>query len=184
MNNEEKTALDIIYSLPLILKKLESKIDVIDNNVKILNNKIKAMKDNPQTAQLIQPQTQIEQNTIIPKEEPKLPRAEAPDKLPQRSQDKQPERPIQQKQVKLVLGNKKVYGHIKTTSMKPVNGASIKIFDETDNSLVKDLNSDKDGFWECRLPAGKFNCEIHIGGMKLINRSFDLKEDTKEFEVK
>lgn len=184
MNDEEKTALDIIYSLPQILKKLESKIDVIDNNVKILNNKIKAIKDNPQLLSPIQNQSQPEQNIIQAKEEPKLPRAEAPDKLPQKSQDKQPERNAQQKQVKLVLGNKKVYGHIKTTSMKPVNGASIKIFDESDNSLVKDLNSDKDGFWECRLPAGRFNCEIHIGGMKLINRTFDLKEDTKEFEVR
>jgi hypothetical protein len=180
MTDEEKSALDIIYLLPSILKKLESKIDVIDNNVKILNNKIiklsQEKKDSrPQQDHIQTPIKTVEEKIIY------QPRAEAPDTVPTSVQAKQEVKT--QQPTKFILGNKKVYGHIKTTSMKPVVGATIKIFDST-NSLVRETNSDKDGYWESRLPSGKFSSEILIGGLKPINRSFELLNDTKEFELK
>jgi hypothetical protein len=167
MTNDEKTALEIIYSLPDILKKLESKIDVIDNNIKILNNKIK----------LIKPNTSEQKTATLPEKPQLLPRAEAPDKMPSQSpsRQEQPER--------LVIGNKKVFGFIKTTSMKPVPGAIVKIFDNQ-NSLVKNITADDSGYWECRLPKGNFNCEILVRGVKVINKEFFLGQDMKELEVK
>jgi len=182
MNEEEKSALDIIYSLPAILKKLESKIDVIDNNVKLLNNKIKNLKINAHEAP--QKETLNEENVGVAKKEIIMPRAEAPDKMPVMYD----RRSVQENraefiQPKFLIGSKKVYGYIKLTSMKPVSGARIKIFDHL-NDLVKDLTSDKEGFWECRLPAGKFNCEIIVGSFKALNRTFELKEEIKELEIK
>jgi hypothetical protein len=181
MTEEDKSALDIIYSLPAILKKLESKIDVIDNNVKLLNNKIKGLKTSTQEA----PQKETNQeNAGVSKKEVLMPRAEAPDKMPITHDRKSvQENRAESTQPKFLIGSKKVFGYIKSTSMKPVSGARIKIFDNI-NDLVKDLTSDKDGFWECRLPAGKFNCEIIVGNFKALNRNFELKEETKELEIK
>lgn len=182
MTEEDKSALDIIYSLPAILKKLESKIDVIDNNVKLLNNKIKNLKTN--TQDVPQKETLNQENTGVAKKEIIMPRAEAPDKMPITHDRKSVQENIAESiQPKFLIGSKKVFGYIKSTSMKPVFGARIKIFDNI-NDLVKDLTSDKDGFWECRLPAGKFNCEIIVGNFKALNRTFELKEETKELEIK
>ena len=181
MTEEEKSALDIIYQLPLILKKLESKIDVIDNNVKILNNKIIKLSQEKKEIKLQQPE-----NPNLKKEtEERIvyqPRAEAPDSIQIPAQQKL-ESSKKQEPAKLILGNKKVYGYIKTTSMKPVIGATVRIFDST-NSLIREVTSDKDGYWESRLPSGKFSSEILIGGIKPINRAFELLTDIKEFELK
>lgn len=185
MNEDEKTALEIIYSLPQIIKKLESKIDVIDGNVKLLNNKLKSLKENIEQKQPKEGITSTTNNQNInqPKiNEARLPRAEAPipHSIPEVSQKPQKQNT---ETTKLVIGNKKVFGYIKTTSMKPVFGASVKVFD-IENNLVKDISSDKDGYWECRLPKGKFNCEILMGTMKLINRNFELNDEIKELEIK
>lgn len=182
MTDEERSALDIIYSLPSILKKLESKIDVIDNNVKILNNKLIKLSQEKEKRALEEP-TLIQEEPLTKEEKaPIRPRAESPDSLPKVTNIRQ-EPQKKQESTKLVLGNKKVYGFIKTTSLKPVPGATVKIFEET-NSLIREIISNKDGYWECRLPAGKFSAEVLIGGIKPINRSFDLTDDIKEFELK
>lgn len=181
MSEEEKSALDIIYSLPSILKKLESKIDVIDNNVKILNNKFLKLSQEKKEHQKISVKEEISKPEEIL--QPILPRAVAPDKMPEVNAIAQRAATPNSESTKLLLGNKKVFGYIKTTSMKPVSGATVKIFDSK-NSLVREINSDKDGYWEARLPSGKFSCEILIGSIKPINRSFELTNDIKEFELK
>lgn len=196
MTEDEKSALDIIYSLPAILKKLESKIDVIDNNVKILNNKVLKLSSNQQAgpalidrshesakgdAKVVQEQQAkgLEQKFVMP-------RAESPDEMPKvYKKDGQPDvkesTDIQIK--KIVLGNIKLFGYIKTTSMKPVTNATVRVFDK-DNDLIKNMSTDKDGYWECRLPAGQYNSEILITGIKPINRQFTLLNGMKEFELK
>lgn len=196
MTEDEKSALDIIYSLPAILKKLESKIDVIDNNVKILNNKVLKLSSNQYAgpalidrshesakgdAKVVQEQQAkgLEQKFVMP-------RAESPDEMPKvYKKDGQPDvkesTDIQIK--KIVLGNIKLFGYIKTTSMKPVTNATVRVFDK-DNDLIKNMSTDKDGYWECRLPAGQYNSEILITGIKPINRQFTLLNGMKEFELK
>ncbi len=188
MNEDEKTALEIIYSLPQIIKKLESKIDVIDGNVKLLNNKLKSIKDNIEQKQTkdnssVPPTSSNTKISQIKNDDVRLPRAEAPHQIPEPIQQQKQQQKQTSESTKLVIGNKKVFGYIKTTSLKPVFGASIKVFDN-DNNLIKDLLSDKEGYWECRLPKGKFNCEILMGTMKLINRNFELNDEIKELEIK
>lgn len=197
MTEDEKSALDIIYSLPALLKKLESKIDVIDNNVKILNNKVLKILSQPTTSSQNKKEElqDLNQKTItITQEQPQkvieqkimIPRAESPDEMPKTyKRDELPEKQKNQEPEvkKIVLGNIKLFGYIKTTSMKPVVNATVRVFDK-ENDLVKNLSTDKDGYWECRLPAGQYSSEILISGIKPINRQFSLLNGMKEFELK
>lgn len=196
MTEDEKSALDIIYSLPAILKKLESKIDVIDNNVKILNNKVLKLSSNQQASQNVADKVQESvrsDSKVSQEQQPKsleqkflMPRAESPDEMPKvYKKDGQPDvrEPPDVQIKKIVLGNIKLFGYIKTTSMKPVTNATIRVFDK-DNDLIKNMSTDKDGYWECRLPAGQYNSEILISGIKPINRQFALLNGMKEFELK
>lgn len=196
MTEDEKSALDIIYSLPAILKKLESKIDVIDNNVKILNNKVLKLSSNQQANQNVADKGQEsarsdskvaqEQQSKSLEQKFLMPRAESPDEMPKvYKKDGQPDvrEPPDVQIKKIVLGNIKLFGYIKTTSMKPVTNATIRVFDK-DNDLIKNMSTDKDGYWECRLPAGQYNSEILISGIKPINRQFALLNGMKEFELK
>jgi hypothetical protein len=115
-----------------------------------------------------------------------MPRAESPDELPKtyKKDGQLDKRESQEPQIKkIVLGNIKLFGYIKTTSMKPVANATIRVFDK-DNELIKNVNTDKDGYWECRLPAGQYSSEILISGIKPINRQFTLLNGMKEFELK
>ena len=180
-----ETALEIILSLPKILKKLESKIDILDTNLKILNSKINKIKQD----QPIQVQSQVQaQETIEPiaiKEEQKS-LEQKTDVVALRPTAKVPDldmpAPSPKRTEKVLIGNIKVYSTIRTESGKMVPMATVNIFDY-ENSLVKSIQSDKNGYWECRLPAGKYSLELLVGKLKPINKFFELKKDTKEFEV-
>lgn len=172
-----ETALEIILSLPKILKKLESKIDILDTNLKILNSKINKIKQESSSQEKSEdtslreiPRVLEQKNEkVTPRPTAKIPDLDMPAPSPKRTE-------------KVLIGNIKVYSAIRTESGKMVPMATVNIFDH-ENSLVKSLQSDKNGYWECRLPAGRYNLELLVGKMKPINKFFELKKDMKEFEV-
>lgn len=177
-----ETALEIILSLPKILKKIESKIDVLDTNLKILNSKINKIKQEQQEQNIQPPEPtnvmvatkEIQKNLdnqekVLPRPTAKIPDLDMPAPSPKRTE-------------KVLIGNVKVYSTIRTESGKMVPMATVNIFD-FENALVKSIQSDKNGYWECRLPAGKYNLELLVGKLKPINKFFEINKDAKEFEV-
>lgn len=177
MAEQEKTALEIILELPSILKKLENKIDVLDTNLKILNTKLNKIK----TAEL-QPTLLTQQTVEIKKEQEEI-QMQKPMAMPGTVVDQQGVT-SQQKQLanKLVLGSIKVFSKIKTASGKPVDGMTINIFDK-ENDLIRNLITDKDGYWECKLPSGRYSIEMIHPKLKTINKEFELSKDIKTYEV-
>jgi len=177
MAEVEKTALEIILELPSILKKIENKIDVLDTNLKILNtkiNKIKATESQPQAAPIIpqnQPQEAAESEEQI----------QRPMAMPGPIDDQQ-KRPARSVSGKLVLGSIKVFSKIKTASGKPVDGMTINVFDK-ENDLIRNIITDKDGYWECKLPSGRYSIEMIHPKLKTINKEFELSKDMKTYEV-
>jgi hypothetical protein len=177
MAEQEKTALEIILELPSILRKLENKIDVLDTNLKILNTKLNKIK----TAE---PQiTPSAQQPLEIKKEQEEAQVQRPMAMPGIAIDKQGALP-QQRQLanKLILGSIKVFSRIKTASGKPVDGMTINIFDR-ENDLIRNLITDKDGYWECKLPSGKYSIEMIHPKLKTINKEFELLKDVKTYEV-
>ncbi len=179
---DEKSAIDIILQLPSILKKIENKIDVLDTNLKILNSKLNKIKDAGNIS-IEQPKEEIkkevsnvEKKTSSPQDGDGLPRATPGPNYKHDGLPNLKETP------KLVIGGIKVFSSIKTSSGKAVENMTINIFDGQ-NDLIRNLVTDKDGYWECRLPAGTYSMEMIHPKLKTINKTFSISKDVKSYEV-
>lgn len=150
--SREHSAIDSIYSMEEVLKEILNRLQVVEDNVKIINNKLsKLSKPNP-----------------LP-----LDKNEGRSVLPQR----------QQKVETLVLGNIKLFGYIVNKAKSPLEDVAINVYD-SNNKLVKNMKSDKDGYWEARLPSGSYGVEYIHKKFKPINKTVHLKDGTKEVEVR
>ena len=188
-NAEEKTALEILLDLPNVLKKIENKIDVLDTNLKMLNSKLNKMRGTESNQQATPPQLPLKyksQDFALPQEQEQkqLPMA-TPGNITK--QDKSEAissiRTTEQRDTqKLVLGNIKVFSDIRTSSGNPVIGMTINIFDSS-NDLIRNLRTDINGHYECKLPPGKYNMEMIHPKLKTQNKIFELSKDMKTFEV-
>lgn len=180
MPGEERTALEIILELPSILKKIENKIDVLDTNLKILNGKLNKIKSQEALSSQKNDLQKLEQpgdDNSISTEVVQRPMA-TPGQIPSENKTVT----TQKQSNKLVLGSIKVFSNIKTASGKPVDGMTINIFDDA-NDLIRNLLTDKDGYWECKLPAGQYSVEMIHPKLKTINKEFKLSKDMKIYEV-
>ena len=180
MADEKKTALEIILELPSLFKRMEARINVLDTNLKILNSKLNKMKVS--TTQ--EPETQ---NLEEEKSEQDQPKRFLPTATPGPvgvAEESDVQAPVKQSDSpkKLVLGPIKVYSTIRTTTGKPVDGMTINIFDSS-NELIRELKTNKEGYWECKLPSGKYSLEMIHPRLKTINKIFELQKNMKEFEV-
>lgn len=88
----------------------------------------------------------------------------------------------QQKVEKLVLGATKVYGNIVNKSKEPISGVMVKVYNES-SELIKDLETDVNGHWAVRLPAGRYGIEYLHKNFKPINKTIKFDKDNKSFEV-
>lgn len=174
MAEQEKTALEIILELPSILKKIENKIDVLDTNLKILNSKLNKLKIETQA---IKPDNIIEKIEKEPTEEVVLRPMATPGNV-----DRMNPASAQKEATKLTIGSIKVFSRVKTSSGKPVDGMTVNIFDKS-NDLIRNLLTDKDGYWECKLPHGKYSVEMIHPKIKTINKEFEILKEMKSYEV-
>jgi hypothetical protein len=175
MAEVEKTALEIILELPSILKKIENKIDVLDTNLKILNSKINKIKIEEQK---LQPPRPKEEGLSLDSEESLVRPTATPGGLPPSSSGSS----ATSQSPKLVLGSIKVHSTIRTSGGKAVEGMTINIFDKS-NDLIRNILTDKEGYWECKLPSGKYSVEMIHPKIKTINKQFELSKDIKTYEV-
>lgn len=155
------SAVDAIYLLLEKVDLLDKKISVVDTNIKLLSNKVSKISSNSALAAS----------------------AAASPPAPNKPDAKQPALVGQQKVEKLVLGNCKAYGYIVSKSKVPIEGVSVNIFDET-SSLIKSSPTDSDGYWEVRLPPGRYGVEYIHKNFKPINRTITLTPEDKNFEVR
>ena len=162
--NKEISAIDAIYLLLERVETLDKRFQVIDDNIKILSNKVSKLIK----AGLIEPSS-VGQGLAVDA---------AADKRysPQNSSS-------QQKVEKLVLGNIKVFGYIVNKEKRPLVDVQVKVFDN-ENQMVKDNKTNSDGYWEVRLPPGRFGVEYIHKNFKPINRTIELTPENKEHEVR
>ena len=157
MKKDEISAIDAIYEALDILSTLDKRLSVIEDNIKILNNKISKINKNIVTS--AEATQSVESNY--------------------QNQDtgmaKDPER--------LVLGNIKVYGYIVNRERKPIESVSVNVYDEN-NRLLRNISTDENGYWECRLPSGQYGVEYIHKKFKPINKSVKLENGQKTFEVR
>ena len=150
--DREKSAIDAIYNIEEVLLEITKRLQVVEDNVKLLNNKVSTLsKPNP---------------------------------LPLVKSETIPDQPVRQQKVeKLVLGNIKLFGYIVNKAKQPISGVSVNVYD-SNSKLIKNIKTNVDGYWDVRLPSGKFGVEYIHKKFKPINKTVELLDGTKEVEVR
>jgi hypothetical protein len=161
-DEKEISAIDAIYQILDRIGTMEKRLHVIDDNVKILSNKVtKALRDSGPTAVEAKPRV------VAPV---------AKNNSPQKSSS-------QQKVEKLLLGNVRVFGYIVNKGKHPLEDVQIKVFDD-ESRVVKNNKTNSDGYWEVRLPPGRYGVEYIHKNFKPINRTIELSPEIKEYEIR
>jgi hypothetical protein len=151
----EQSAIDAIYSMEGVLEELLRRTQVMEDNLKLLNNKVS-----------------------------KLSKAQQPTPLPPVKNNLSPDPALRQQKVEnLLLGNIKLFGYIVNKTKVPIYDVAVNVYD-SNNKLVKSVKTNEDGHWEVRLPSGKFGVEYIHKKFKPINRTVELTDSTKEHEVR
>lgn len=163
--NREQSAIDAIYDLLDEFKEIRKEIQVIDNNIKLLNNKISKLSQAPPVV--------AAPKVSLPAAAPAAgPMAALPPQTPKLPESVQ---------------NIKLFGRIKNQARKPIKGVYIKVYDPAGN-VIKSRETDSEGYWEARVNPGAYVVELnatHINKKflpKNINVAVD--ETMNEFEVK
>ena len=156
----EISAIDAIYELLDEVRGLDKKLDLMDQNVKLLNNKVYILTS--RVTKILEDSMQQPNYENIPIIEPVQENSENPG---------------------LILGKIKVYGYIVNKSRVPIQNVSVKLFD-INNNQIRTMQTNNDGYWEARLPAGKYGIEYKHAKFKPINKSIKLDNNITSYEVK
>jgi hypothetical protein len=158
--SKEHSAVDIIYELSDKIDLLSQKIDVIDTNLKLANNKIsklnKAINNLQDAPVLSNPGV-----TTAPSEQIRG----------------------SGKDGGLVIGKIKTFGRIADGKRRPIRDVLVKVYNGA-GDIIKTRKTDSEGYWDVRLPAGRYGVEYIHKGFKPINLTVELTEDMDSFEVK
>ena len=160
---DSKSAIEIIFTLEEKIDKIMAKIDLLEVNISNLNNKVYVL--NSKVSDMSIRETQSFDGGAS---RARSASASTPESNPVSS---------------LVLGNVKVFGYVLNKSKMPINNVYIRIF-ASNNSVIKETSTDKNGYWECRLPSGNFGVEYTHKNFKPVNRPLEVPEGVNSFEVK
>ncbi len=159
-NEREKSAIDIVYELSEKIDLIMRKLDVIDTNIKLSNNK--SSKLNKTVNSLRQEIKDLEGNV-----------ASSPSEQIVKSGKEGP----------LVLGKIKTFGRIVDPKLRPIPNVLVKVYN-SDGDIIKTRNTDREGYWDVRLPAGEYGLEYIQKGFRPASTKFELTENMESFEVK
>lgn len=161
--SRSKSAIDVIYDLEEHILNIKKEISIISSNIKLLNNK---------TSKLQKIVAALEEERIVSAENTNV-SASSADIIPKTGK----------KSTDWVGGKIKTFGRIASKRKQPIPGVQVVIYNEQGDS-IKTRQTDSDGYWEVRLPPGKFGVEYTHKKFKPINLVIELPEDIDEFEVK
>lgn len=82
----------------------------------------------------------------------------------------------------LILGNVKVHGYIVNSSKKPVPNVSVGIFQN--EAKIRNLFTDKNGYWEAKLPGGTYRVIYEHEKFKPIEKVISFDNNQKSYEVR
>jgi len=165
---KELSAIDKIYENSENIERIFKLLSVIDNNLKLLSNKItKNQETLNRIEQIIKTPGAIKQD---------LPDQSAITTI---KAGQQQSTPVSES---LVIGKIRTFAKILNKDMEPVQNVDITIYDRR-NTIIKQVKTDKDGLWEVRLPPGDYGIEYKHRNFQTKNLKVSLKDSMKEYEV-
>lgn len=142
-----------------LLEKLVSQVESLTQKVDVMDRNIKQLLNK-------KPEEQ--------KTQPKLPTVKAEDS----QQDFQFKSLREVKREKTV----RVFGYVKRTGGIPMTDVVISVFDSKDKIMMTRSTNDR-GYWEGRLPIGKYVIEYKKDGFSAINKVFEITSNMDELEI-
>ena len=158
-----KSAIDEIFKISESIDSLNSRLDLIEKNIKSLNSKFIILTKKIDS---------IEKTKESVKVEATIPSASAPNSNFDNKETND----------KLVLGSVKTYGYIVDTNRKPISEIIVAIFDK-DNSKIRSIKTNSDGYWEARLPSGLYKIIYTHKNFNDIVKEINIPNGTSNFRV-
>lgn len=153
----EQSAIRSIYEIKEDIKFIKQYLKLLDNNLKLLSNKLSKLS-----------KEDFSNNTPI--QITATPGTALPPKPKDTTVDI------------LTVGPIKVFGKIFNKNKLPIYDVQVNIYNQ-ENQIVKTRKTDREGFWEVRLPTGRYGVEYIQEGYKPVNRTITLTPELKIFEV-
>ena len=160
MKKREISAIDSIYEILERIENIEKHYELLNKQLSMVNNKLKLISD-----------FIFDENIHRKKSS-----SEAISEVKKASN-------IDKEEASFVAGKIKVFSFILDKDRVPIDNVNIKIFNSK-KANIRDLLTDKDGYWEARLPKGKYLVTMNHANFKTIERRFFLNGDTDLYEVK
>jgi len=145
--------IELVKEMHDMLKELSQKVDILDRNVKDLMNQRVATASVPS----------ISAAPIDPEEEKIFDFNSAPGAV---------------RRSKTI----KVFGFVQRSGGMPIPNVMITVWNDKDEEVMKRITS-KNGYWECRLPVGRYGIEYSGQGVRTINKTITLTSDMEHLEV-
>lgn len=166
MSNKEYSAIDTIYIILEKLSNFEEKLNLIDSNIKELNNKVYVLNSRI---------SKLKKESVSPNNN--LPKAQLVDS----SKNNYTSKNNVQENTGLFLGKIKLYGYIKNTDKNPIQGVRVELFKEEER--IRNFNTNREGYWEARMPSGQYKVTYTLKGYKPVSKNINLLDSMKEYEV-
>lgn len=164
---EDKSAIDIIYETYDLLQKLEARIELIEKNINLLNDKA-----NGRLLEAIA--------TDLPKGHlPNVKQSTPPSGEKSATVGKK-----EKHQTSSVTPrqNTKVTGKFADARNKPIAGIEVTVVD-ANNNVVKQTRTNRAGRWMSYLPPGHYSAEFIKEGMQPTFRVFQVISGQTEIEI-
>ena len=167
MSKKEHSAVDAIYIILEEIKELKNKIELVDSNLKELSNKIYVLNSRVSKLKNIKDTSENLTSDKLPAAQPVENNYTSNVKVQENSG--------------LFLGKIKLYGYIKNTEKIPIGGVRVELFKEGEK--IRELKTNKDGYWEVRFPSGQYKVTYTLRGYKPVSKIINLLDNIKEYEV-
>jgi hypothetical protein len=179
--------------LKTTMQALLESVNLIEANIKFLNNRAAGLANNsshqqttqvPIIAQEMSPPLSplIEQRSSVLPESLQANSTMQSQRNRQLIETPQPETLSYNEETKTSI-YKKVFGKLVDNANEPIEGVVIRVYDKN-NEVCAATQTDAIGYWEAMLRDGRFVAEYNKSGFKPVNKTFEVSKNAQEVEIK
>jgi len=194
--------METVEQLTATVGELKTSVQLIEANIKVLNNRAAGLMRNPSIdtsiitnpINLTMPGALSDVTTTGFSAGPPAPRTQqviqaGPSRgrqmieAPQENRDEAMNFIKEANDGSNVLTYKKVFGRLVNNTNEPIENVLIRVYDRN-NEVCASAETDPIGYWETMLKPGRYVAEYTKTGFKTANKTFEVGKGAKEVEVK
>jgi hypothetical protein len=172
LKKRELSAIDSIYEVLDRIKNIEKHYELLNKQSAVINNKLNKL------LKYIEDVPDVKEESAIPTAKPFVSTYSD-----FKTKDKEVVQAPEKQSEGLVLGKVKVFSKLLTPAKQPIPDVNVRIYDFS-NNIVRNILSDKSGYWESRLPPGRYRLTMDHSNFKTIEKEIKLGDDITSYEVR